>query len=90
MPQSNSHDKDKFLHPRGRYYGQIKPENLVFNANLQEFAQKVNYIANLETAGKISPEQAYDQIKELWKELKISKEELGIGKEPLEPPPEET
>ncbi len=27
-----------FLHPRSHYYGEVKPENLVFNANLQEFA----------------------------------------------------
>ena len=32
--------------------GQVKPENLLFNANLQEFAQRVMVIANLETAGK--------------------------------------
>jgi hypothetical protein len=29
-------DKDEFLNPRSRYYGQVKPENLVFNANLQD------------------------------------------------------
>lgn len=63
-------NKDDFLYPRGRYYGQVKPENLVFNANLQEFAQKVSYICNLETAGKISPDEAYENIKELWKNLK--------------------
>ena len=68
-----------FFYPKSRYYGQVKPENLVFNANLQEFAQKINYICNLETAGKIKPEQAYQQIKELWKQLKFSKKELAIG-----------
>lgn len=78
-------DKDKFLYPRSRYYGQVKPENLVFNANLQEFAQRVGYITNLETAGKLSSEEAYRQIKALWKQLKRSKKELGIG---LQPPPE--
>jgi len=26
------------LYPKSRYYGEVKPENLVFNANLQEFA----------------------------------------------------
>ncbi len=77
-------DKDDFLYPRGRYYGQVKPENLVFNANLQEFAQRVSYICNLETAGKVPPEQAYDQIKELWKNLKNSKKQLGIGEHPFE------
>lgn len=72
-------DKDEFLYPRSRYYGQVKPEHLVFNANLQEFAQKVGYITNLETSGKLSPEEAYKQIKALWKQLKQSKKQLGIG-----------
>ncbi len=75
--------KDNFIYPRGRYYGQVKPENLVFNSNLQEFAQKISYICNLETAGKISPEDAYEQVKELWKSLKQSKKELGIGEDPF-------
>lgn len=72
-------NKDDFLYPRSRYYGQVKPENLVFNANLQEFAQRVGYITNLETNGKLSPDEAYAQIKALWKQLKRSKKELGIG-----------
>ena len=76
-------DKDNFLYPRGRYYGQVKPENLVFNANLQEFAQRVSYICNLETAGKIPTEQAYEQIKALWKDLKRTKKQLEIGEDPL-------
>ncbi|MFH7026024.1 MAG: hypothetical protein ACHBN1_11605 [Heteroscytonema crispum UTEX LB 1556] len=86
MAPSDREDKDRFLYPRSRYYGQFKPENVIFNANLQEFAQKVGYITNLETSGKLSPEEAYSQIKALWKELKRSKKELGIGSEP----PEET
>ncbi|WP_414584821.1 hypothetical protein [Scytonema sp. PCC 10023] len=77
-------DKENFLYPRGRYYGQVKPENLVFNANLQEFAQRISYICNLETSGKIPPEQAYEQIKDLWKNLKRSKQELGIGENPFQ------
>jgi hypothetical protein len=75
--------KDDFLYPRGRYYGQVKPENLVFNADLQEFAQRVSYICNLETGGKIPPEEAYEQIKELWKELKQAKKQLRIGENPF-------
>lgn len=39
-------EKEDFLYPRSRYYGQVQPENLVFNANLQEFAQKVSLICN--------------------------------------------
>lgn len=76
-------DRDKFLYPRSRYYGDVKPENLVFNANLQEFAQKVNYICNLETAGKVEPEAAYKQIKELWHNLRQSKQELAVGQYPF-------
>ena len=72
-------DKSDFLVPRSRYYGQVKPENLIFNANLQEFAQRVGYICNLQTAGKLSPEESYKQIKSLWKQLKRSKKSLKIG-----------
>jgi sulfopyruvate decarboxylase TPP-binding subunit len=76
-------NKDDFLYPRSRYYGQVNPENLVFNANLQEFAQKISYICNLETSGKITPTEAYDQIKGLWKQLKRTKKQLRIGEEPF-------
>jgi hypothetical protein len=68
-----------FLFPRSRYRGNVRPENLVFNANLQEFAQRVGYISNLETGGKLTPEESYKEIKALWKELKRSKKSLGIG-----------
>ncbi len=77
-------NKDNFIYPRGRYYGQVKPENLVFNANLQEFAQRVSYICNLETGGKLSPEEAYEQIKVLWKNLKRTKKQLQIGQNPFQ------
>jgi hypothetical protein len=72
-------EKDDFLYPRSRYYGQVKPENLVFNANLQEFAQKISFICNLETSGKLSPEDAYEQIKSLWKQLKRARKQLQVG-----------
>ena len=73
-----SREKDEFLYPRSSYRGEFKPENLVFNANLQEFAQKVSYLCNLETNGKIPPTKAYKEIKSLWKELKKSIKKLGI------------
>ncbi|MCC5651664.1 hypothetical protein LC609_17890 [Nostoc sp. XA013] len=79
MTQDNSQDKDSFLYPRSRYYGKFQPETLAFNANLQEFAQKISYITCLETGGKLSPEEAYQQIRVLWKQLKHSKKELAIG-----------
>ncbi len=71
--------KFNFLHPRARYRGVVKPENLLFNANLQEFSQRVSYICALETGGKLSPEESYREIKSLWKQLKHSKRQLGIG-----------
>jgi hypothetical protein len=75
---------DFFLYHNSRYYGQVKPENLVFNSNLQEFTQKVSYICSLETSGKLTPEEAYRQIKGLWKDLKRSKKQLGIGVKPVD------
>lgn len=82
MVGANQNDKDNFLYPRSRYYGQVKVEHLIFNANLQEFSHKVGYITALETSGKLSSDEAYKQIKALWKELKRSRKELLIGKEP--------
>lgn len=75
---------ESFLYPHSRYYGQVKPENLLFNANLQEFSQRVSFIASLETGGKLSPEEAYAQVKGLWKQLKRSKKQLVLNIEPLE------
>ncbi|MEH2325228.1 MAG: hypothetical protein V7K32_17040 [Nostoc sp.] len=79
MTQPSFQDKNSFLYPRSRYYGKFQPETLAFNANLQEFAQKISYITCLETAGKLSSEEAYEQIRALWKKLKHSKKELIIG-----------
>lgn len=73
-----SHEKDQFLYPYSSYRGKLTPENLAFNANLQEFANKVSYICNLETNGKISSIEAYQQIKKLWSQLKDSLVNFGI------------
>ncbi len=71
-------DKKTFFYPSARYRGDVKPENLVFNANLQEFAQRVTFLSCLETSGKISPLDAYEQIDQLWEQLKQSKQNLDI------------
>lgn len=78
---SKNDEKDNFLYPHRAYHGEVKPENLVFNANLQEFAQRVSYICNLETGGKLSSTDAYEKIKGLWKQLKRSKKGLKIGED---------
>ncbi|MGB3570996.1 MAG: hypothetical protein WBA01_03075 [Phormidesmis sp.] len=67
---------NQFLSPRYRYHGEFTPENLAFNANLKEFAQRVVLICSLETGGKVSSAEAYSDIKKLWKELKASKKNL--------------
>jgi len=41
-----------------------------FERALARFGDKVGLIAGLEIADKIAPEDAYQQIKELYKELK--------------------
>ncbi len=77
MPEkSNKQIKDEFLIPRSKYQGEFTPQALAFNANLQEFAQRIGLICGLETGGKISSAEAYKDIKKLWKELKASKKSL--------------
>ena len=76
MSKKPDKSKDDFLYSQARYRGEFSPENLAFNANLQEFTQKVGYICALETNGKISTKEAYDRIKKLWRQLKASKKAL--------------
>ncbi len=75
-------DKEQFIYARSTYRGEFTPEKLVFNANLQEFAQRIGIICGLETGGKLSSEEAYREIKKLWKSLKKSWESLGFSEEP--------
>ncbi len=57
------------------------PEEMLFGANLDEFAKKVGYICALESNNKISSAEAYRRIKALWKSLKRTKKNLHIGEE---------
>lgn len=83
--QDLSREKERFLYPVGRYRGEFTPEHLAFNANLQEFAQRVSLICGLETGGKISTKDAYKEIKQLWNQLKESKKELLDREQPPRP-----
>ncbi|MCC0179560.1 hypothetical protein I4641_21615 [Waterburya agarophytonicola K14] len=74
--QNPSDVKGNMLYPIGNYYGEFTPVNLAFNSNLQEFAQQVSYLCNLEANGKITPDDTYKEIKHLWQKLKQSKKEL--------------
>jgi hypothetical protein len=54
-------------------------EEIVFDANLQEFAASIGIICGLEAGGRISQMEAYQRIRDLWKQLKKSKKNLRIG-----------
>jgi hypothetical protein len=73
---SDKPSKEDFLNPKSRYRGEFTPGNLAFDANLQEFANRIAIICALENGGKVPPSEAYEQIKQLWKELKASKQNL--------------
>lgn len=67
-----------FIYHRHQYPGKTQPKNQAFDANLQEFAQRVSYICGLEMNGKISPETAYQEIRGMWHHLEQSIHELSI------------
>ena len=52
------------------------PTSLVFHQNLESFAERVGLIVALQSNGKLSQEQAYDQIRKIWKKLSASKKDL--------------
>lgn len=64
--------KEQFLYPRSRYYGSYTPEDLIFNTNLQEVAQKISILSALHTGGKLSSTEAFAQIENLWQQLEQS------------------
>ncbi len=72
-------EKTAFLNPRFPYRGDFTPDKLLFNANLQEFAHKVGYISALQTGGNLTPEDAYQQLRSLWQQLRESAQNLGIS-----------
>ncbi|MFL2496674.1 MAG: hypothetical protein ACJ0GQ_02300 [Parasynechococcus sp.] len=52
------------------------PQRAAFHQNLEQFADRIGLIVGLQANGKISQEEAYEQIKSLWKTLKTSKNDL--------------
>ena len=50
------------------YYGDDwSPQRLVFHQNLESFAERVGLVVGLQSNGKVSQEQAYGQIRRIWK-----------------------
>ena len=52
------------------------PQRAAFHQNLEQFADRIGLIVGLQANGKVSQEEAYEQIKEQWKTLKISRNDL--------------
>ncbi|MFN5856003.1 MAG: hypothetical protein ACK456_08930 [Pseudanabaenaceae cyanobacterium] len=75
-PQPENASLDAMLYPKVPYRGEVSLPNIIFDANLQEFAQRITLICALESGGKISQGEAYQQIKELWINLHESKKNL--------------
>jgi hypothetical protein len=65
------------MEAHGSYRGDDwSPERLMFHQNLETFAERVGLIVALQANGKLSQEQAYGRIKQLWKQIKQSKGHL--------------
>ncbi|MES2743807.1 MAG: hypothetical protein V4655_00210 [Bdellovibrionota bacterium] len=60
------------------------PKDHAMEVNLQSFANGIGIICALEAGGKITPQEAYKQVKVLWKQLKKTKKSL-YPKEKLAP-----
>jgi hypothetical protein len=54
----------------------MEPEEMILEVNMKEFSTKVEYILCLEQKGSYTPLEAYYKIKEIWKQLKMSKRNL--------------
>lgn len=68
---------EQFLYAQPSFRASSHPKRVMFDASLQEFAQRVSYIAGLESGGKLSAEESYQAIQDLWKELATTRDQLG-------------
>jgi hypothetical protein len=65
------------MEPHSGYRGaDWTPERLMFHQNLESFAERVGLVVGLQSNGKVSQEQAYAEIRRIWKDLKESKDAL--------------
>ncbi|HEY9596853.1 MAG TPA: hypothetical protein V6D33_04220 [Cyanophyceae cyanobacterium] len=54
-------------------------EEFSVSKSLHEFSQRLNYISALETNGKISPIEAYEEVEFMWYHLTRVMQEEQIG-----------
>jgi hypothetical protein len=52
------------------------PERLAFHQNLETFADRIGLIVGLQANGKIGQDQAFNEIRQLWSQLKESSKML--------------
>ncbi|ACK68904.1 conserved hypothetical protein [Gloeothece citriformis PCC 7424] len=78
QPKNHQPHLQSFLYPKHHYRGKWTANTFLFNANLQEFSQKINYLSNLVANGKLSPEDAYQSIENLYQQLELSKQNLEL------------
>lgn len=71
MDNSVQNTKVNFLYPVSSYRGSVTDEAVIFNAKLQEFAQRVGFIANLYAGGKLPLEETYFKVESLWEDLQL-------------------
>lgn len=64
-----------------RFHGRFTPQNLVFDANLQEYAVRIGYISARETSGRLPAVEAFAQVQTLWEQLSQSYELLEIERQ---------
>ena len=60
----------------GNKDGKQDAKDSIMEESLQHFASDVGIVCALEAGGKITPQEAYKQIKTRWKELKKAKKAL--------------
>ena len=65
------------MQSHSRFHGpDWSPQRVAIHQNLEEFADRVGLLVGLQSNGKVTQEEAFDQIKTLWKTLKLSKNDL--------------
>lgn len=61
--------KQNFLYPISPYHGKDYFKGLIPNQKLQQFTAEVNYIAGLHGNGKLSTQQAFQKIENIYQVL---------------------
>ena len=65
------------MEPSAPYRGpDWTPQRLMLHQILESFAERVGLVVGLQSNGKVSQEQAYAEIRRIWKDLKDSKDVL--------------